>query len=71
MLTNFSLLAALAAVSAHGLKVGVISDIHLNLAYSGTGSEDDNCTESGASSDNAPLGRIKCDPSEQMADYMV
>ena len=64
-------MAVFSAATCQGLKVGVISDMHTNLDYNPTGSEDDNCTASGSSKDYAPIARYGCDPSSQMVDYML
>lgn len=76
MLSNFSLSIALAATSAHALKVGVVSDLHTNMAYSATASESDNCVASNSSvlvpnDESAPIARINCDPSSTLVDYML
>ena len=68
---KFQLATATAALTANALKVGVISDIHSNTAYNGWASEDDNCVSgSTVASEEAPLGRIKCDASPTLIDYM-
>lgn len=41
-----SLAAASLAVSSNALKVGVVSDLHLNLEYDSWASVDDNCFSS-------------------------
>ena len=69
--------AAIAAASAKAtLKVGVIGDLHMNMAYDSMGSDSDNCIK-GNSSDSyskieeAPLARFNCDPSSTLVDYML
>ena len=65
------------ASSAQALKVGVISDLHMNPYYSATASEDTNCVASNdkdfetVTKDTAPIGRINCDPSPILVDYML
>ena len=68
--TRISLAAALAAINAQALKVGVISDPHTSLNYNATGSKDNNCLTAG-SSEPAPLARLECDPSPDLVDYML
>ena len=64
--------AAMLAGSAHALKVGVISDMHINMRYQPDGTGDDNCATGGGKADNySPLAKYECDPSQQMAEYMV
>ena len=64
--------ASLAATCA-SLKVGVISDMHTNLAYDSWASIDDNCFASSAVKEDsqAPIGRFGCDPSTTLVDYML
>ena len=71
MLSNFTLLATIAAVTARALKVGVISDLHLNQAYNSLGGTDDNCVTEAANAVAAPLARFGCDPSEKMVTHMM
>lgn len=72
---KFALAALSSALSAQALKVGVISDLHMNPYYSATASEDTNCVASNAagtvSNDTAPIGRINCDPSPVLVGYML
>lgn len=74
---KFALAALSSALSAQALKVGVISDLHMNLYYSATASEDTNCVASNdkdfekITSDTAPIGRINCDPSPVLVEYML
>ena len=75
-LQNFSTGLAAFAISAQAgsIKVGLISDLHLNLGYDSQASADDNCVSGGSGSSEsqtAPIGRIDCDPSETLVDYML
>ena len=46
--------------------------MHVNLEYSATGSTKDNCTYDVANLANiSPIGRIGCDPSLKLIDYML
>ena len=68
---KFQIAVATAALTANALKVGVISDMHTNLAYDSWVSDADNCVAGGAkATEEAPLGRINCDPSTAMIDFM-
>ena len=65
---------ALASAVSEALRIGVVSDMHTNTAYSPTASEDDNCKGSSVafnSDDYAPIARINCDPSETLVDFML
>ena len=64
---------ALNAIMANCLKVGIISDLHVNQAYHIDGNKDDNCTSSAAAYTTiwAPLGRDKCDPPAILVDHML
>ena len=71
---KFSLSLTLIALNTQALKVGVISDMHTNLDYSPTASDDDNCVGSSAffsNSDKAPVARFGCDPSPTLVDFML
>ena len=71
---SFTLAVFLAATVAAKKKIGVISDLHLNTAYAATASVDDNCIAVGTSGPDdisAPIGRIGCDPSITMVDFMM
>ena len=72
--TGFASVLVAACAQARSIKVGLISDLHLNLAYDQQASEDDNCVSGGLgsiSSQNAPIGRINCDPSTTLVTYML
>ena len=57
--------AAMLAGATHALKVGVISDMHINLRYQPDGSGDDNCVTGGGKADKySPLAKYECDPSQ-------
>lgn len=64
--------AAVGFTASQALKVGVISDMHTNLDYDSWASLDDNCAawSSTKEGSQAPLGRIGCDPSLTLVDYM-
>jgi len=66
-------LAALAAATAYGLKVGVITDLHTDNYYNPTISANDDCNySSGASTDvYAPLSRYGCDANEDLIHVML
>ena len=62
---------AIAANLANCLKVGIVSDMHMNLDYDAMGGDDDNCTSSFEGQEMAPLARFDCDPSSTLVDYML
>lgn len=66
-------LAALAAATAYGLKVGVIADLHTNPNYNSTIAAKYDCVQqSGATTDvAAPLCRYGCDSSTALIDVML
>ena len=68
---KYQITAAGFALVSNALKVGVISDLHTNLAYDGLVSKDDNCVAGGSSADQqAPIGRNGCDPSPTLIDFL-
>ena len=72
--TGFATVLVAACAQAGSIKVGLISDLHLNLAYDQLASEDDNCVSGGSGSSEsqtAPIGRINCDPSTTLVTYML
>ena len=48
--TGFATVLVAACAQASNIKVGLISDLHLNLAYDKLASEDDNCVSGGSGS---------------------
>ena len=72
-ISKFITVALSSVLTAQAMKIGVISDFHLNPDYSPTASEDDNCQGSSnqvSADDIAPIGRINCDPSPTLVDFM-
>jgi hypothetical protein len=65
--SKFAALLA-ATANASNLRIGVISDIHLNPYYDATASVDENCwsTATSKESDVWPLARYGCDPSPEL-----
>ena len=69
---KFAIAALLGATSCYGLRVGVVSDFHTMLAYDSQVSDADDCKPGGAkASEIAPIGRINCDPSPTLVDFML
>ena len=65
---------ALIAVQASALRVGVLSDMHVNLKYDPLYSHQDgnNCWASGDLADKpSPWARYGCDPSAELVDAML
>ena len=59
-------------LAANALKVGVISDMHTNLAYNSKATSDNKCRgSSDFNTAEAPIARIGCDPSSTLIDYML
>ena len=64
-------IVALAAVETSALKVGVISDLHVNQKYALYG-KTDNCWEGVEMHDEpSPWARYGCDPSAEFVDAML
>ena len=63
----------MALAMAHGLKVGVISDMHTNTLYEPDVSASAKCwnTSTSEASDHSPWARYGCDPSIDLVDAML
>ena len=68
---RYSFAAALAATVAQAsIKVGIVSDLHMMTSYDQWSVD---CIPGTAelASEQAPIGRIDCDPSETLVDYLL
>jgi len=75
LMKSATLVTMALVAAANAMKIGVLSDMHLDIRYDPVASHKDDCRKTNGSSNSsepyAPLGRFKCDPPQITFEYMV